>query len=81
VPIDKISKEELLRLVDLTLNEEDVEFDEYDEDSIKNEAHRIIYRSVAEKLLDLKERRKEFADASARVFLEDYQKYKDSPPE
>jgi hypothetical protein len=81
VPIDKISKEELRRLVDLTLDEEDVEFDEYDEDAITNQAHQIIYRSVAGKLWDLRKRRKEFVDASARVFLEDYQKYKDSPPE
>ena len=44
-PIDKITKEDLLRLVNLTL-QEDVEFDEYDEDMIKNEAHRILYKSV-----------------------------------
>ena len=30
-PIDRISKDELLRLVNDTLNEDEVEFDEYDE--------------------------------------------------
>ena len=54
--IDKITKEDLMRLVDLTLQKE-VEFDEYDENAIKNEAHRIVYKNILEKLQSLQERK------------------------
>ena len=79
-PIDKIGKEDLLRLVNWTLDEEVVEFDDYDEKAIKNQAHQIIYKSVVQKLRTLRERRKEFIDESARQFLEDYEKYRDDSP-
>ena len=58
-PIDRITKEDLLSLVDLTLNEE-VEFDEYDEEKIGNQAHQIIYKSIHEKLRGLRDRKQEF---------------------
>jgi hypothetical protein len=50
--VDKITKEDLLRLVNLTLKD-DVEFDEYDENAIKNKAHQIVYKSIVEKLRSL----------------------------
>lgn len=74
--IDKISKEDLLRLVGLTLSEEDVEFDEYSEDTLKNQAHQIIYKSVLEKLSELRGRREEFVDESERLYLADYERYR-----
>ena len=76
IPVDKITKEELLRLVNLTLTE-DVEFDEYDESAIKNQAHQIVYKSVFEKLRGLKNRKQEFTDESERLFLKEYEKYRD----
>jgi len=78
LPIDKISKEHLLRLVNLALSEEVVEFDEYDEALIQNQAHQVIYRSLFRKLLSLKERKQEFIDESARLYLEDYEKYREA---
>jgi hypothetical protein len=54
-----------------------VEFDDYDEKAIKNQAHQIIYKSIVQKLRTLRDRRKEFIDESARLFLEDYEKYRD----
>lgn len=76
-PIDKIGKEDLLRLAGWALHEEDIEFDDYDEEAIKNQAHRIIYKSILQKLQELRDRREEFIDESARLFLEDYEKYRD----
>jgi hypothetical protein len=76
-PIDKIGKEDLLRLANLTLHQESVEFDEYDEKAIKNQAHQIIYKSIVQKLRALRDRRKEFIDESARLYLEDYEKYRE----
>ncbi len=75
-PIDKITKEGLLNLVELTLKDE-VDFDEYSEETIKDHAHQIIYKNIHDKLKDLKSRRQEFVDESQRLYLEDYEKYKE----
>jgi hypothetical protein len=79
-PIDKISKEDLLRLVHWTLHEDAVAFDDYDEKAIKNQAHQIIYKSIVLKLSALQKRRQEFIDESARLFLAEYEKYRLDPP-
>lgn len=79
-PIDKIGKEDLLRLVNWTLNEETVSLDEYDEKALKNQAHQIIYKSIVQKLGDLRKRKKEFIDQSARLFLTEFEKYGAAPP-
>ena len=77
--IDKINKEDLMRLIELTL-ESDVEFDEYSEATIKNHAHQIIYKNIWEKLIGLHARKDEFKDESDRAFLTEYAKYKDETP-
>jgi len=77
VSIDKLGKESLLKLVELALTKE-VEMDEYDPDTLKNEAHRIIYRSVHQKLQELVARKDEFFDKSEREFYEIYENYKNS---
>ncbi|TVM14041.1 hypothetical protein DPQ33_17910 [Oceanidesulfovibrio indonesiensis] len=75
VTVDKITKEDLLRLADLVLTK-DVEFDEYNEDSLKHQAHQIIYKSIYNQFLSLVERKQEFKDESERLYLEEYEKYK-----
>ena len=75
-PVDKITKEDLLRLVNLTL-QEDVEFDVYDDNAIKNQAQQIVYKSVFEKLRGLKDRKKEFIDESERLYLKEYERYRE----
>ncbi len=74
-PIDKIKKEDLLRLLKLVI-EKDVSFDEYDESQIKNQAHQIVYKSVFDKLKDLNLKKQKFIDESERLYLKDYEKYK-----
>jgi hypothetical protein len=54
---------------------DDVEFDEYDEEVIKNQAHQVVYKSVCRNLQSLKERRQEFIDESERLYLDDYKRY------
>ena len=78
-PIDKTSKEDLLGLVNATLAKDEVLFDEYDEELVKNHAHQVIYKSVVRKLSSLKERGQEFTDEAARLYLEDYERYKAEP--
>ena len=75
VTVDKLTKEHLLRLVNLTLSHE-VEFDEFDAEKLQNQAHQIIYKSIWSKLSELSGRKAEFLDESERQFLEDYEKYK-----
>jgi len=77
-PVDRITKEDLLRLVDLTLTEE-VEFDDYDSEAIKNQAHQILYKSIYEKLRGLRDRKQEFTDESERLYLQEYDKYREQP--
>lgn len=72
--IDQITKEDLLRLVRTVLSD-DAEFDEYDEEVIKNPAHQVVYKSIYRNLQSLKERRQEFIDESERLYLEDYKRY------
>lgn len=77
VAIDKITKEDLLRLVGKIIEEEDADLEEFDGGSIKNQAHQVIYKSVSQKLADLRKRRTEFSDESARLFLDEYEKYRE----
>jgi len=74
--IDKITKEDLLRLVELTLTV-DAEFDEYNEETIRNQAHQILYRSIFEKLNGLRDRKQEFTDESERLYLPEFEKYRE----
>jgi len=76
VLIDKITKEDLLRMVDRTLDQDVIELDPYDDQVLKNQAHQVIYKSIYQKLVELRGRRQEFVDESARLFLEDYEKYR-----
>lgn len=74
-PLDKLDKTILLNLINLALTE-DFQIDEYNEQLLKNEAHRIIYKSVSEKLNDLHQKREKFNDESDNLFHEEYEKYK-----
>ena len=48
-PIDKIDRLGLMALLD-TLIENEVEMDVIDDENLSNQAHRIIYKSIADKL-------------------------------
>lgn len=74
VPIDKIDKDGLMKLLNAFLSE-DVEIDEYNEESLSNKAQQIIYRSVSEKFSSLKDNKDKFKDESDRMYLEAIQKY------
>jgi hypothetical protein len=75
--IDKIDKEQLLHLVDRTLEDDQFDVDGYDDQAVKNQAHQVIYKSICQKLTDLRKRRQEFIDESARLFLDEYERYRE----
>ena len=76
--LDRITKEDLLNLVDLTLTQE-VEFDDYDSEAVKNQAHQILYKSIWEKLRGLKDRKEAFKDETERLYLKEYERYVEEP--
>lgn len=79
-PIDKITKDDLLRMVEAVLGEA-VEFDQYDEDLIRNQAHQVVYKSIYESLNSLHDRKAEFIDESERMYLDDYKRYVEGAPQ
>lgn len=79
-PIDKITKEDLLRMVNIILNDS-VEFDVFDENLIKNQAHQVVYKSLYDNLRSLQGRKAAFIDESERMYLEDYKRYAGGAPQ
>lgn len=76
-PLDKIGKEDLLRLVNLVLTS-NAEMDRFDAALLQNQAHQIIYKNLWTKFEELSARRAEFLDESKRLFLAEYERYKAS---
>lgn len=72
--IDKITKEDLLRIMEIIL-ESDAEMEEYDEEKIKNQAHQVVYKSIYTNFKSLKDRKEEFKDNTERLYQEEYTKY------
>lgn len=78
VSIDKIDKERLLMLIDHVV-EKSVSFDPPTDDNLKNQAHKIIYKSLFKKLSDLAARKDQLKDESERAYLDEYERYKAGP--
>lgn len=66
--IDQLTKEDLLKLIDLCISDEDFEMDPYDESVLLNKAHQIIYRNIYQKLDDLKKQRIKFSDEKTVLY-------------
>lgn len=74
-PIDEITKDDLLKLVDLCLSLDDFEMDPYDESTLHNKAHQIIYRNIYNKLFDVRNKRVAFSDEKTTLYrkaIDDY---------
>lgn len=61
IEIDKISKEDLMNLLESAIST-DFEMDEYVEEKIGHKAHQIVYKSIYEKFLDFINNKKSFID-------------------
>lgn len=74
--IDKITKEDLLYLLDLcTDNGFPFEMDELEEQKIQNQAHRIIYNHLYKKFSEILTQRDQFYDESIAMYKDAYEKY------
>ena len=72
--VDKIEKELLLQLLDVIINN-DCEMDQYNDESIKNPVHKIIYSSLYSKLQELKEQMKIFKEECEKIYKDAIDKY------
>lgn len=76
--IDKIRKEDLLRLLSLIVDESaenGFEMDSYDEENLKNPAHKIIYKNIYEKFDALIKKRIQFKDETCDLYKSAIEKY------
>ena len=76
--IDKIRKEDLLRLLNLIIDESTengFEMDSYDEESLKNPAHKIIYKNIYDKFDKLIKKRVQFKDETCDLYKSAIEKY------
>lgn len=66
--IDQISKEDLLTLVELCMEEDSFEMDPFDARDIPHAAHQIIYKNIYQKLNDLRLHRVSFTDEKTSLY-------------
>lgn len=74
IEIDKISKEDLMNLLESAMST-DFEIDEFIEENIGHKAHQIIYKSIFEKFTDLINNKKSFIDECDLQFRSAIEKY------
>lgn len=74
IDLDKFGKDDLLKLVDLAL-QDGFEMEPYDKEKIPQPAHEIIYRNLFTKLNELAGKKDRFKDESQQQFREALLKY------
>lgn len=76
--ISKISKEDILRLLDIaTDKEQNFEMDSVKENNLDNKAHIIIYRNLYTKFNEILKDRDRFIDESMSIYKDALNKYSD----
>ncbi len=73
-PIDQITKEDLLKLLDLCVGE-DFEMDVFDANNLKNAAHQIIYKNIYLKLDGVRKQRVRFLDEKTALYSKAIEEY------
>ena len=73
-PIDQITKEDLLKLLDLCVGE-DFEMDVFDAKNLKNAAHQIIYKNIYLKLEGVRKQRVRFLDEKTALYSKAIEEY------
>lgn len=73
--VTEMTKEDLLNLAHAAVEEEDFETDAYDEASLPNPAHKIIYQQINSQLTELHNRRASFQEEVRNIYKKAYDKY------
>ena len=74
MPIDQITKDNLFYLLNRAISSE-FEMDQFDELTLSNKAHQIIYRNIFEKFTDLLSNKTRFKDESENLYKAALEKY------
>lgn len=75
VVVTDMTKEDLLSLAHAAVEEEEFTTDPYDEASLPNPAHRIIYEQINGQLVELHKRRIAFQEEAKNIYKDAYNKY------
>ena len=73
---ENISKEDILKSLEYIYENEDVELEEYDKEKIVNEAEKIVYENLYNKLNNFKEDKPILKNEIDNLFKELEEKYK-----
>lgn len=71
----EITKEDILRALEYSYSNDDIELEEYDKDKIKNEAERIIYENLYNKIQDFIDNKQTLKNEIDGLFRELEEKY------
>ena len=74
IPIDQINKDHLFYLLNKAISD-DFEMDEFKEELLSNQAHRIIYKNLFEKFTNLLSNKRRFKDESENLYKAAFEKY------
>ena len=74
--IDKMANDDLWRLANAVMKDDDFQMNVYDEALLPNKAHRIIYQHVYELLTSLQERKEQYKNESELMYKTAYDAYK-----
>lgn len=74
--IDKMANDDLWRLANAVMKDDDFQMNVYDETLLPNKAHRIIYKHVYELLTSLQERKEQYKNESELMYKTAYDAYK-----
>lgn len=74
--IDKMANDDLWRLANSVMKDDDFQMNVYDEALLPNKAHRIIYKHVYELLTSLQERKEQYKNESELMYKAAYDAYK-----
>ncbi|WP_302293048.1 hypothetical protein [Leyella stercorea] len=76
VTIEKMANDDLWRLANLAIKQNDFQMDEYVESLLPNKAHQIIYKHVYELLASLQGRKEQYENESELMYKTAYDAYK-----
>ena len=71
----EITKEDILSALEYSYSNDDIELEEYDKDKIKNEAERIIYENLYNKIQDFIDNKQTLKNEIDGLFRELEEKY------
>ena len=75
VEVNKMTKDDLYKLVRLALSLEDFAMIPYDESLLQNPAHKTIYSHIYRQLSEIRGRKQEFNDEINSLYKDAYDKY------